>query len=64
MAENPDVIEHMEDLSIGSEVVQVCTSVNYYGENIANTKIENLMDEEITEEYQQITLVQRRNPIN
>ena len=50
----------MEDLSIGSEEVQVCTSINYYGENIANTKIENLADEEITEEYQQMTLVQRR----
>ena len=60
MAKDPDVMEPMEDLSIGWEEVQVCTSINYYGEKIANTKIENLADEEITEEYQQMTPVQRR----
>ena len=63
MAENPDIVEPMEDLSIGSEV-HVCTSVNYYGEKIADTKIESLMDEEIAEEYQQMTPVQRQNLIN
>ena len=48
----------MEDLSIGSEEVQVCNSVNY-GEEIPDVKILSLMDEEIAKEYQQITLVQR-----
>ena len=49
----------MEDLSIGSEEVQVCNSVNYYGEEIPDIKILNLMDEEIAKEYQLMTLVQR-----
>ena len=49
----------MEDLSIGSEEVQVCHSVNYYGEEIPDVKILSLMDEEIAKEYQQMTLVQR-----
>ena len=49
----------MEDLSIGSEEVQVCNSVNYYGEEITDVKILNLTDEEIAKEYQQMTLVQR-----
>ena len=52
-------MEPMEDLSIGSEKVQVCNSVNYYGEEIPNVKILSLMDEEITKEYQQMTLGQR-----
>ena len=50
----------MEDLSIGSEEVQVCNSVNYYGEEITDSIIADLMDEEITKEYQQMTPVQRR----
>ena len=52
-------MEPMEDRSIGSEEVLVCTCVNYYGEEITETKIENLTDEEITKEYQQMTPVQR-----
>ena len=50
----------MEDLSIGSEEVQVCNSVSYYGEEINDVKILNLIDEEINKEYQQMTQVQRQ----
>ena len=50
----------MENLCLGSEEIQICTCVNYYGEKIADTRIENLTDEEIPEEYQQMTLVQRK----
>ena len=35
----------MEDLSIGSEEVQVCNSVNYHGEEITDSIVEDLMDE-------------------
>ena len=57
IAKNSKIIEPWK---IYAEEVQVCTSVNYYGEKIADTKIENLTNEEITEEYQQMTPVQRR----
>ena len=59
MTETHEVMEPMEDLAIGSEDVQVCNSINYYGEKIADTKLEKLTDEEIAEEYQQMTPVQR-----
>ena len=59
MADNINIMEPMEDLSIGSEKVHVCTSVNYYREEIADTKIENFTDEEITKEKQKMTPVQR-----
>ena len=49
MAENPDIVEPMEDLSIASEEVQVYPSVNYNGEKITDTKIESLTDKEIVE---------------
>ena len=52
-------MEPMEDLSIGLEEVQVCNSVNYYGEEITECIIEDLTDEEITKEYQWMTPVQR-----
>ena len=42
----------MEDLSLGSEEVQVCNSVNYYGEEITDSIVEDLTDKEITKEYQ------------
>ena len=50
----------MEDLFLGSKEVQVCNSVNYYGEEISDVKILNLTDEEIVKEYKQMTLVQRQ----
>ena len=52
-------MEPMEYSSVGSEEVQVCNSV-YYGEEISDVKILSLTDEEIAEEYKQMTLVQRQ----
>ena len=60
MAVNPDIMEPMEHLSLGSEEVQVCTGVNYYEEKIADSKIENVMDEAIAEEYKQMSSVQKQ----